>query len=116
MAAGIAVGAVGAHVLEARGLEEGAERWGLGGRYAMTMGVGLVALAALRGVGRIRGGAWPERLMNLGLLGFTGGLLVKGVSPDSALGAIIPYGGSLLIAGWVWAAGQIITTSDPPRT
>lgn len=110
------MGAVGVHVLEAGGLPEGAERWGLAGRYAVTMGVGLVALAALRQAGRMRGTAWPERLMNLGLLGFAGGLLVKGVSPDSALGAIIPYGGSLLIGAWCWAAGQIITTPDPPRT
>lgn len=116
VAGGIAVGAVGVHVLEARDMMEGAERWGLAGRYAVAMGVGLVALAALRGAGRVRGGVWPERLMNLGLLGFAGGLLVKGVAPDSALGVIIPYGGSLLIVAWIWAAGQILATSDPPRT
>lgn len=116
MAGGIAVGAVGVHVLEARDMMEGADRWGLAGRYAVAMGLGLVALAALRGAGRVRGGVWPERLMNLGLLGFAGGLLVKGVAPDSALGVIIPYGGSLLIVAWIWAAGQILATSDPPRT
>ena len=116
VAGGIAVGAVGVHVLEARGMMEGAERWGLAGRYAVAMGVGLVAMAAMRGAGRVQGGVWPERLMNAGLLGFAGGLLVKGVAPDSALGVIIPYGGSLLIVAWVWAAGQILTTPDPPHT
>lgn len=116
VAMGIAVGAVGVHILEARGLAEGAERWALAGRYAAGMGVGLVALSALRAAGPLRGGVWPERLMNLGLLGFAGGLLVKGVVPDSPLGAIIPYGGTLLIVAWIWAAGQILSAPTRPHT
>ncbi len=116
VALGIAVGAVGVHVLEARGMMEGAERWALAGRYAVTMGVGTVALVALRRSFMPQAAPWPERVLTLGLLGFAGGLLVKGVDPDSAVGSVIPVGGALLIAGWIWAAGQIFFHLTPrPR-
>lgn len=116
VALGIAVGAIGVHVLEARGWMEGAERWELAGRYAVAMGVGMVALVALRRSVMPQAAPWPERLLTLGLLGFAGGLLVKGVNPASAMGAVIPYGGALLIAGWIWAAGQIFFHLAPrPR-
>ena len=116
VALGIAVGAVGVHVLEARGWMEGAERWALAGRYAVTMGVGTVALVALRPSFMPQAAPWPERLLTLGLTGFAGGLLVKGVNPESAFGAVIPYGGALMIVAWVWAAGQIFFHLTPrPR-
>lgn len=105
---GIAVGAIGVHILEARGMVEGAERWALAGRYAVSMGVGTVALAAFRSAAMPGTVPWPERLLTLGLLGFAGGLLAKGVNPDSSMGPVIPYGGGLLIVAWLWAAGQIL--------
>ncbi len=116
VALGIAVGAIGVHVLEARGMLEGAERWALAGRYAVTMGVGTVALVALRRSFMPQAAPWPERLLTLGLLGFAGGLLVKGLNPDSPMGGVIPYGGALLIVGWILAAGQIFFHLTPrPR-
>ena len=113
VALGIAVSAIGVHALEARGLVEGAERWALAGRYAVTMGVGMLALSVLRAVALPMRKPWPERLLMVGLLGFSGGLLVKGVAPDLPLGSVIPVGGTLLIAGWFWAAGQILL--PPPQ-
>jgi uncharacterized membrane protein YgdD (TMEM256/DUF423 family) len=113
VALGIAVGAIGVHVLEARAMMEGAERWALAGRYAVTMGLGTVALVALRRSFMPGSSPWPERLLTLGLLGFSGGLIVKGLNPDAAVGAVIPYGGALLIAGWLWAAGQIFFHLTP---
>jgi uncharacterized membrane protein YgdD (TMEM256/DUF423 family) len=108
VALGIAVGAVGVHVLESRGMVEGAGRWDLAGQYAVLMGLGLIALTSLRLAKEGLGRAWPEVCLVLGVLGFSGGLLWKGIFPESIVGQVIPVGGVILIVGWMWAGIQII--------
>ena len=115
VALGIAIGAVGVHVLEGRGMVEGAERWALAGRYAVVMGLGQCALAGLRSSWRSSAGLWPERLLAIGLFLFAGGLVWMGCCPNAWVGQVIPYGGVCMMVAWIWAAGQILIHRDPRR-
>lgn len=106
-AAGVAAGAFGAHglreSLEASGQ---AANWETACRYAMHHALALVAIGAFAAA---RPGAAdttrPAAVCLLaGTLIFSGLLAVLAVSRLSILGAIVPVGGVLLIAGWVLLA------------
>jgi uncharacterized membrane protein YgdD (TMEM256/DUF423 family) len=101
----VALGAFGAHGLEARleGLEDGAQRlewWTTAAHYHLThaLALGLAAWAAGRSAGRAAGLAgWS---FQLGLLLFSGSLYAMTLTGLRWMGAITPFGGALLLCGW----------------
>jgi uncharacterized membrane protein YgdD (TMEM256/DUF423 family) len=110
-AAGVALGAFGAHGLEDALRNLGREEtlvkrvawFDTAVRYQLYHALGLIALAALTAVantGWHRAGAW---LFLAGILLFSGSLYAMTFGPDAwrKLGMITPLGGLAFIAGWL---------------
>jgi uncharacterized membrane protein YgdD (TMEM256/DUF423 family) len=99
VAIGVAGGAVGTHVVEASGDAEAAMRMETGAHYAVWMGLGQLLLVVLR-VERVF--LWANLA---GVLLFSGLLMAKSLAPhpfeSTALGSLIPVGGSILILNWL---------------
>ena len=99
-AAGVALGAFGAHGLKALLSPEALGWWQTAVQYQMWHAIGLVAIGAAP-VTRIRGPAW---MLAAGTAIFSGSLYAMALSDARWLGAITPVGGVLMIAGWAWLA------------
>jgi uncharacterized membrane protein YgdD (TMEM256/DUF423 family) len=107
-AAGVALGAFGAHALKARLPADLLAVWQTAVQYHLWHALALVAagLLALQlpGSAPLRWAGW---LMVAGLLLFSGSLYVLALSGMRWLGAITPFGGAAWIAAWLllaWAA------------
>lgn len=88
----IAAGAFGAH-----GMEGKAAEWlKTGGLYQL---VHAVAVAAMTGRVVARG---PSVLLMIGSLIFAFSLYGMAFGGPRLLGAVTPFGGVLMIAGWIW--------------
>jgi uncharacterized membrane protein YgdD (TMEM256/DUF423 family) len=104
-ALGVDLGAFGAHGLRARLRPERLETFETGVRYHLIHALGLVA-AGLAG-NWLPGTAWLNAagwLFVAGILLFSGSLYLLSVSGRRWLGAVTPFGGLALIAGWVCLA------------
>lgn len=104
---GVALGAFGAHALRARLSDEMLAVYRTGVEYHFVHTLALLATALL-----LR--ATPAPLLNaaaacfaFGVLIFAGSLYALALSGVRGLGAVTPFGGLLLLAGWalllVWA-------------
>lgn len=89
----IGAGAFGAH---GAANPQAAEYLRLGGMYQLVHAVAVVTLG-----GRAGGAAW---LLLVGAAVFSGTLYLMAVGCPKWLGAVTPIGGTLMIAGWLWAA------------
>lgn len=115
-ATSVAGGAFGAHglkqILEANGQ---AANWETAARYCMYHALALVALGMLASLRpRVRGTIAAAAVCFMaGTLVFSGCLAVLALTGVKILGAVVPIGGVLLIAGWLlaaWAAARIAAT------
>ena len=98
-ALGVALGAFGAHALKPVLLQrpEGAEVWKTAVLYHLVHGVVMLVIA-FQGE-RANRLAWG--LMFAGTLAFSGSLYLLSTMGWRALGPVTPFGGLLLMAGWV---------------
>lgn len=101
----VAAGAFGAHglksTLEASGQ---AANWETASRYALVHALTLVAtglVAALPGATTMRVFAAAAWCFGVGTVIFSGCLWILAVTGIRLLGAVVPIGGGLLIAGWL---------------
>jgi uncharacterized membrane protein YgdD (TMEM256/DUF423 family) len=96
----VALGAMGAHLLEARlaGFPKAAEHWKTAALYHLAHAVVLWACAASP---RHRA-AWLCFLG--GIILFSGSLYVLAAAQIKWLGAVTPFGGLFLLAGWLLLA------------
>ncbi|NDF15462.1 DUF423 domain-containing protein [bacterium] len=95
-AAGVALGAFGAHGLQGRLAPEFLEIYKTSTQYLMMHALALV----LYGISGIKT-EWPGRCFAWGILFFCGSLFALVATGVKALGAITPIGGLLFIAGWI---------------
>jgi uncharacterized membrane protein YgdD (TMEM256/DUF423 family) len=100
-AVAIGLGAFGAHGLKERLalIPEAIGWWETATFYLLTHAVAVGSIA-----GR---SAWPARLWTVGASVFAGTLYALALGAPRWLGAVTPFGGSLLVAGWVvlaWTA------------
>jgi len=111
-AAGVTLGAFGAHALKSRVGEDLLNVFEIGVRYQMYHAFALLAVgwAVTR---------WPATSANaagwlflLGILIFSGSLYAMTLTGARWLGAITPLGGLCLIAGWVALAVAALTTDS----
>jgi uncharacterized membrane protein YgdD (TMEM256/DUF423 family) len=109
---GVAFGAFAAHALKASLSPQLLATFETGVRYQMYHGLGLLGLAWA--IGR-----WPERrlvpaaaLMVFGTLVFSGSLYLLGLTGARWFGAITPFGGVALIAGWGLATWRSLADSS----
>jgi uncharacterized membrane protein YgdD (TMEM256/DUF423 family) len=105
----VAAGAFGAHALRARLAPDLLAVFETAARYQMYHALALLALgwAATRWHSRLV--IWSGRLFLAGTLVFSGSLYLLALTGTRWLGAITPFGGAALLAGWgclAVAAGQ----------
>ncbi len=99
-ALGVALGAFGAHGLEARLEASGRmETWETAVFYHLVHAVVLAMLG--RSGERVRG-IWICFAVGVGL--FSGSLYALALTDWGGFGAIAPLGGTSLIVGWIWLA------------
>jgi uncharacterized membrane protein YgdD (TMEM256/DUF423 family) len=108
---GVALGAFGAHALEARLSPDMLAVFETGARYHMYHVLALMAAAWLWS-------RWPSRifatagwLFVAGILVFSGSLYLLALTGVRALGAVTPLGGLAFLAGWLclaWGAATKI--------
>lgn len=109
---GVALGAFGAHALRDSVAPQLLATFETGVRYQVYSGLGLLALAWA--INR-----WPERRIALaawlilaGTVVFSGSLYLLVLTGARWFGAITPFGGVALIAGWVLVAWRVLASSD----
>lgn len=109
-AAGVGLGAFGAHGLKARLGADGLDTWQTAVTYHLVHALALLAVgvwsraAALSGQpapGSLDGAGW---LFALGVLLFSGSLYVLALGGPRWLGPVTPLGGVAFIAGWLLLA------------
>jgi len=106
-AAGVALGAFGAHGLRARLDARALELWETAVRYHLIHVAALLAIALSPLAASLRTAGW---LFVLGIVLFSGslyGLALGG--PARLLGPVTPLGGLAFIAGWLWIAKAAFT-------
>jgi uncharacterized membrane protein YgdD (TMEM256/DUF423 family) len=105
---GVVFGAFAAHALRATLSPTMLETFETGVRYQMYHGLGLLAVAwAIR--------VWPERrlataawMLLAGTVVFSGSLYVLVLTGARWFGAVTPFGGVMLIAGWALVAWRLL--------
>ena len=103
MAAGVALGAYGAHGLEADA--KGLANWKTAVLYHLIHGLALYIIASRPPSDTPKccpNGAWW--CLFTGILIFSGMLYAIVVTGVTWLGAIVPIGGLAMIVGWLWLA------------
>jgi uncharacterized membrane protein YgdD (TMEM256/DUF423 family) len=111
---GVVLGAFGAHALKASLSPQLLATFETGVRYQMYHALGLLALAWA--VDR-----WPDRrlapaawLLLGGTVVFSGSLYLLVLTGVRWFGAVTPFGGVALIAGWGLAAWRLVASPEPP--
>jgi uncharacterized membrane protein YgdD (TMEM256/DUF423 family) len=103
----VAFGAFGAHGLRARHpAPELLEAYRTGALYHLVHAVAALAVA-LAG-DRLRRGPMILTLFTLGVVVFAGSLYALGLTGLTALGAVTPLGGLLLLAAWALVAAEAV--------
>jgi uncharacterized membrane protein YgdD (TMEM256/DUF423 family) len=109
---GVAFGAFGAHALKSMVSSQMLATFETGVRYQMYHGLGLLALAWA--IDR-----WPERrlapaawLQLAGALVFSGSLYLLVLTGARWFGAVTPFGGVALIAGWVLVTWRVLASAN----
>lgn len=109
MAAGVALGAFGAHGLRTRLAPDLLVIYETGVRYHLVHGMAAVLCVLLaRGTGgrRAEVAGW---LFAVGTVVFSGSLYVLALTGERWLGAVTPVGGVCWIAGWLLLAVSALT-------
>lgn len=97
-AAGIGLGAFGAHGLEAQLIaNDSLDTWHTASLYHLIHAVALFVLASSSSLQS----KWTFRLWSVGILLFSGSLYVLALTKLSIFGPITPIGGVAFIAGWI---------------
>lgn len=110
---GVAIGAFGAHGLEATLTANGrAGTFETASKYHLIHAVAIVAIAALATQLDPTLLNWAAGLLTVGTLVFSGALYILAIFDLRFMGAIAPIGGLLMIAGWgvlayaAWVTGR----------
>lgn len=97
----VALGAFGAHGLEARLTERALATWQTGVQYQFLHAFALLAIAALWTRLADGWGTTAAVAFVLGILLFSGSLYALAMGAPRVLGAVAPVGGTLFILGWI---------------
>jgi len=99
-AAGVVLGAFGAHALKARLTPDQLASWQTAVQYHLLHAVALLALA-LFAAWSGRSVRLPASLLAVGVLLFSGSIYWLVLGGPRWLGPLTPLGGTCLIAGWI---------------
>lgn len=104
-AAGVALGAFGAHALKSRLTAEMLAVWNTGVQYHLWHALGMVLVGLSAAI--VPDGPWMRAasvLLLAGIVLFSGSLYVLTLTGIRGLGAITPIGGAAFILGWLLLA------------
>jgi uncharacterized membrane protein YgdD (TMEM256/DUF423 family) len=108
-AAGVALGAFGAHALKARLAPDALAVWQTAVQYHFWHALGLLAVGIVAlGLPASTPLKWAGWLMVAGLVLFSGSLYVLTLSGARWLGAVTPFGGIAWIAAWLLLAWALV--------
>lgn len=108
---GVGLGAFGAHALRARLPADLLAVWKTGVEYQMYHALALLAVGMLLRQGGSSGLLTGAGIcFGAGVVLFSGSLYALSLSGVRALGAITPFGGLLLLAGWALLVAFAATT------
>ncbi len=110
-ALGVATGALGSHILEARLDADMLSAWNTAVLYHLLHSVILLALGFFS-ISSQRGVHLQAGLFSAGILLFSGSLYALALSGPSALGPLTPLGGLCLISGWL-SLLSLLRRADP---
>ncbi|HEY4187643.1 MAG TPA: DUF423 domain-containing protein [Polyangia bacterium] len=96
---GVALGAFGAHALKARLSPEYLEIYKTGVFYQLVHAVALLAITGFQE--RLRAPRLTVALFTAGVVIFSGSLYILSLSGVRLWGAVTPFGGLSLLAGWL---------------
>ncbi len=115
---GVALGAFGAHGLQAFLTDHGTlQTWETAARYQLIHTVALLALAAWAradasaGAGTVRM-RWAARCWSAGIIFFSGSLYGYAVGGPHFLVFLTPVGGVTLLAGWLFVVAAALVGKD----
>ena len=94
-------GAFGAHALRGQLAPDLLDVWETAARYQMYHALALFASAWVYSRGATSCAKWSGWLFIAGVLLFSGSLYALALTGIRPLGAITPFGGGALIAGWI---------------
>lgn len=100
----VALGAFGAHALKGVLDDYGVGIWDTAIQYQMFHASALLVVGILMSsklLGPSKQLKWAAICMNMGIIFFTGSLLVLAISGIGILGAITPIGGVFFLVGWI---------------
>jgi uncharacterized membrane protein YgdD (TMEM256/DUF423 family) len=110
MLVGVALGAFGAHVLQARLTPQRLVSFQTGVSYQQLHALGLIAVGlAARGATGVAPLRWSARLMLAGVLFFCGSIYLMTAGAPRWLGAVAPVGGVAFMAAWALLAWYAFT-------
>ena len=101
---GVAIGAFGAHALKDKLTPQLLETFETGVRYQMyhVFAIAVVALASAQWkIGLLNVSGW---LFVAGIIIFSGSLYILSLTGEKMWGAVTPFGGLALLAGWLTLA------------
>jgi uncharacterized membrane protein YgdD (TMEM256/DUF423 family) len=111
----VAFGAFGAHALRAKLPADRMANLDLGVRYLFFH---IPALLAVAWLSTLCGGELFEAIAAwafvIGLVAFSGSLMVLALTGEGRWGAVTPVGGVLLLIGWVCLAAAAVAASREP--
>ena len=108
LAAAVALGAFGAHLLKPRLSAEAMAVYQTAVQYHFWHALGLLGVGVLMGQwGDAHGLQWTAWLLCAGIVLFSGSLYALALTGARWLGAVTPFGGAALIVAWIalaWTA------------
>ncbi len=118
VALSIALAAYGRHAMVDSVLQM---RWSIAIDYMRQMGLGLLILVLMRSAWlENQSTPWPERLLFVGVLLFSGVLLIESIDPEWVAGNSLrlapPIGGTFLIISWLLFLIQFIRGQKAKKT
>jgi uncharacterized membrane protein YgdD (TMEM256/DUF423 family) len=108
----VACGAFGAHGLKSRVDEQQLANWETAARYQMYHALALLAVGFLAARRRTWAIETAGFAMTIGTLIFSGCLYLIVLTGQRWLGMVVPFGGTLLIVGWIALAVTAVQTTD----
>ena len=110
-AAGVCLGAFGAHALAGSLSPRGAEVWDTAVLYHLVHALALLLTGLLAREGSSRSQAMAGWAFGIGVLLFSGSLYALALGGPRFLGPITPLGGLCFIFGWLALAASTLTRS-----
>jgi len=101
-AAGVALGAFGAHALKSRLPADLLAVWHTGVQYHLWHALGMIAVGLCAAI--VPDGPWLRgagALLLAGIILFSGSLYALALGAPRGLGALTPFGGVALMLGWL---------------